>query len=97
VCNDSVAIIQQAMTGSVTGYPLFMRDDVLLPEIALRMKDKNHKDDAALQTLTAAIKAVPNDDVANGSQKARALASIPWTPGNEPFTSVQDARTILST
>ncbi|MDP2345177.1 MAG: hypothetical protein Q8O67_29805 [Deltaproteobacteria bacterium] len=97
VCNDSVAIIQQAMTGSVTGYPLFMRDDVLLPEIALRMKDKNHRDDAALATLKSAILAVPNDDVANVTQKTRALASIPWTPGNEPFTSVADARTILST
>ena len=97
VCNDSVAILQQAMTGNVTGYPLFMRDAVLLPEIDKRLNDKNQRDDKALQALKTAIQQVPNDDAANGSQKARALASIPWTPGAEPFTSVQDARTILST
>ncbi len=100
VCNDSVAVIQQATTGRATGYPLFMRDDVLLPEIQKRLKDKNHRDDHALQTLQVAIGQVPSDDVARvagSSQKTRALASIPWTAGNEPFTSVQDARTILST
>jgi hypothetical protein len=95
VCNDSVAIIQQAMTGKVTGYPLFMRDDVLLPEIDKRLADKNRSDDASLRTLKAAIQTVPSDDVKNSSAAARALASIPWTAGQEPFVSVQDARTIL--
>jgi hypothetical protein len=101
VCNDSVAILQQALTGSVTGYPLFMRDDVLLPEIDKRLADQNRRDDGALKTLKAAIQQVPSDDkplapATSSSAKARALASIPWTPGDEPFVSVQEARTILS-
>jgi hypothetical protein len=95
VCNDSVAILQQAMTGQVTGYPLFMRDAVLLKEIDLRLKDTNRSDDGALKTLKAAIAAVPSDDTANATSTKRALSSIPWPAGQAPFFSTEQAREIL--
>ena len=31
--NDSVAIVQHALTGHVTGYPLLMRDETLATEL----------------------------------------------------------------
>jgi len=96
VCNDSVAIIQSAITGAVTAYPLFMRDDVLLPEIASRLKDANRADDGALKALQAAIGAVPSDDKPNPTSTKRALASIPWAPGEAPFASTEAARVALS-
>lgn len=96
VCNDSVAIIQQAMTGEVTAYPLFMRDAMLLPEIKARLQDTNRMDDGALKALKAAIDVVPSDDRQNASSKARALASIPWSSGQAPFQSTEDARRILA-
>lgn len=98
VCNDSVAVLQFILCGgNVTGYPLFMRDDELIPEIEKRLKDKNRTDDAELRELLAAIKAVPSDDVLKPAEsKARALSSVPYAPGQEPFASLQEARTILS-
>jgi hypothetical protein len=95
VCNDSVAVIQQAMTGTSTAYPLFMRDAVLTPAITARLNDKNHTDDASLKILAAAMAAVPADDVANASARTRALASLPWAAGQEPFASTEEARRIL--
>jgi hypothetical protein len=96
VCNDSVAILQQAMTGQVTGYPLFMRDAVLLKEIDLRLNDTNRTDDSALKTLKAAIVAVPSDDAPNATSTTRALASIPWPAGQAPFFSTETAREVLA-
>ena len=96
VCNDSVAVIQQVLTSTATAYPLFMRDDVLLPAVAARLKDTNRTDDAALQQLHAAILSVPSDDVANASAKTRAVASMPWAASQAPFASVEDARAILA-
>lgn len=96
VCNDSVAVIQQALTGHITGYPLFMRDDVLSPELERRLHDHNHHDDAALRELKAAMAVAPSDEKANASAAARARASIPWVAGAEPFASTVQARSILS-
>jgi hypothetical protein len=96
VCNDSVAILQQAMTGQVTGYPLFMRDAVLLKEIDLRLNDKNRSDDGALKALKAAIAAVPSDDTPTATSTARALSSIPWPAGQAPYISTEAAREILT-
>ena len=96
VCNDSVAVVQQAITGHSTGYPLFMRDQVLLPEIELRLHDRNRRDDAALRELKAAMALAPSDEAMNASSAARARASIPWQPGAEPFESTVRARAILA-
>ncbi len=96
VCNDSVAVIQQAICGRVTAYPLFMRDAVLEPELNRRLGDANHKDDAALRELKAAMALSPSDDVASATAAARARASIPWPAGAEPFDSTVRARAILA-
>jgi hypothetical protein len=96
VCNDSVAVVQHALTGGVTAYPLFMRDALLLPEIDKRLADKNRSDDGTLKALRASIVAVPSDDAASTTAKERARVSIPWAPGQEPFQSTADARAILS-
>jgi hypothetical protein len=96
VCNDSVAIIQHALTGRVTGYPLLMRDETLAPEIAKRLGDQARWDDADLRAIRRSIAAVPSDVQANATSGARALASIPWEEGKEPLAAAVAARGILS-
>ena len=96
VCNDSVAVIEAAVLGKNTAYPLLMRDRELLPEIDRRLKTADADTSAKLRALRDAIVAVPSDDKKNASTAARALASIPWPAGQEPFASTQEARRILA-
>jgi hypothetical protein len=96
VCNDSVAVVEQAVLGRNTAYPLLMRDKELLPEIDRRLSNADADTTAKLQALRAAIVAVPSDDRKNASAAQRALASIPWPAGQEPFASTQEARRILA-
>lgn len=96
VCNDSVAIIQHALTGRATGYPLLMRDESLKGEIDHRLSDRDRRDDPDYQLLATTIAAVPSDVTANPTLRERALASIPWSDGAEPFTSTVDAKRILA-
>jgi hypothetical protein len=96
VCNDSVAVVQQALTGKATQYPLLMRDSVLMGEIDKHLSDANHADDATFRTLRNAIRELPSDTRMTPSTKARALASLSWAAGQEPFQSTVDARRILS-
>jgi len=96
VCNDSVAVIQQLMAGRTTAYPLLMRDETLAPELEKRKHDANQGDAAGYKRLAGSVLLVPSDAVANDSSKARALASIPWVAGKEPFQSVITAKEILA-
>jgi len=96
VCNDSVAVVQQAVTGKASQYPLLMKDSVLMGEIDKHLSDANRADDATFRTIRSAIRELPSDTRMTPSTKARALASMPWTPGKEPFQSTVDARRILS-
>lgn len=96
VCNDSVAVVQQAITGQATQYPLLMKDSVLMGEITERLSDANTGDDATLKTLRNAIRELPSDTRKTPSTAARALASLPWEAGEEPFQSSVEARRILS-
>ncbi len=95
VCNDSVAVIEQAMTGKAHEYPLLMKDSTLLPELEKRLSDGDRSDDAAIRTLKKAIRDLPSDVRPNATLRERAKASIPWEPGQEPFQSTVDARKIL--
>ena len=95
VCNDSVAVIQQAITGTTTAYPLLMRDDTLLGEFQKRLGDKNYRDDPEYRTLKQAIDELPSDVQANATSKQRAIASLPWAAGAEPFKSTAHARATL--
>lgn len=96
VCNDSVAIVQHALSGAATPYPLLMRDAMLATELQQRLADADQKDDPRYAKLAASIAAVPSDDVPNPTARARALASLPWTEGQEPFESITRARQILA-
>ena len=96
VCNDSVAVVQQAMMGHADAYPLLMKDAVLYGAVNELLNNADKSDDPALATIRQAMKDLPSDVVANDSAKRRALASLPWAAGKEPFASSEDARRILS-
>lgn len=95
VCNDSIAIIQHAMTGTTTVYPLLMRDETLLGELQQRLTDRSRVGDADYAALRESIRAVPSDAESNPTSRERALSSLPWAPGQEPFKSTELARKIL--
>jgi len=95
VCNDSVAVIEQATTGVAHEYPLLMKDSALTPELQRRLSDGDASDDALCKQLKKAIEDLPSDVRQNASSRARALASIPWAAGAEPFQSTVEARRIL--
>jgi hypothetical protein len=95
VCNDSVALVQHAINGRATPYPLLMRDESvtdMLKQLADGADAADRDDYAALE---ASIKAVPSDVELDSSTAQRALESAPWTDGNEPFQLVIDAKKIL--
>jgi hypothetical protein len=94
VCNDSIAVLQQALAGRVTAYPLLERDETLAQELGKHIA-AGGPDADAFRTLAASLAAVPNDMTPNASARERALASLPWAPGEEPFQSAVDARAIL--
>jgi hypothetical protein len=96
VCNDSVAVVQQAMTGKADAYPLLMKDAMLHDALTARLNDANKADDPAYKAIKKAMRELPSDVRANDSQKRRALSSLPWAAGREPFASSEEARRILS-
>lgn len=96
VCNDSVAVVQQATMGHADAYPLLMKDEVLYGALKELLSDADKADDPSLRAIRKAMKELPSDVVQNDSQKRRALASLPWAAGKEPFASSEQARKILS-
>ncbi len=96
VCNDSVAIIQHAMAGRTTAYPLMMRDATLMGDLETRLADRDRRDDPEYRTLAASILAVPSDVGGSPDLNERAVASIPWEPGRDPLASTEQAREILA-
>ncbi len=95
VCNDSVAVIEHAMTGRNLSYPLMMQDDVLMPELEDRL-DAGGPNTAMYERLLDSIETLPNDRFSNDSVQVRALHSLPWVDGQDTFQSSADARRILS-
>ncbi len=95
VCNDSVAIVQHALTGRTTAFPLLMRDELFTKELTTHLSDKDQSDDPEYSALSKSITLAPTDRAANDSLRARALASLPWAKGQEPFKSSELARQIL--
>lgn len=97
VCNDSVAVVQRALTGKTAAYPLLMRDGTLMAELQERLSDKNKLDDPEYKAIGAAIKALPSDVKLNDTARERAReGGMPWDEGKEPFQHVVDARQILA-
>ena len=95
VCNDSVAVVHQAMTGTAKEYPLLMKDELLLNELHKRLSDGVRRDDPSYRKLAQAIRDLPSDTKPNATARDRALASMPWPAGQEPFQSSVEARKIL--
>lgn len=95
VCNDSVAVIEHAMTGRNLSYPLMMQDDVLMPELEDRI-DEGGPNAAMYERLLDTIETLPNDRFANDTVRERALHSLPWVEGQDTFQSSAEARRILS-
>jgi hypothetical protein len=100
VCNDSVAVIQKLSLVWIASYPLFMLDQLILPELEERLiqgrnieEKKRYLD--RYREIKGAIQATPSDARANETTRQRALQSIPWKPGQEPFYSTIEARRIL--
>ncbi len=96
VCNDWNATIEQVMVGKADQYPLLMNDNTLVAAIKAKLTDADTSDNEAVTKIRAAIYQLPSDVNANGSAQRRALASIPWPEGQEPFQSTVDARKTLS-
>ncbi len=96
VCNDSVAIVQLAVTGKAPQYPLFMHEKLLIGGLKQWLADPANKDHPVFQTLKDAIEKLPSDIENNTTVRPRALASLPWVAGKEPFPSTVEARRILS-
>ncbi len=100
VCNDSVAIVQQAVRGRVTSYPLLKLESYLQPEIDARIAEASVRPEGGVdaehyQALQTALRKTPNDATLVDSARERALQSTPWESGKEPFASVIEARRIL--
>lgn len=102
VCNDSVAAVEQVVRDQTPPrYPLMMQDSVYTKALTGMLADGDTSDDARVRELQAAIAKLPSDadlsTIGSGAaQRARALASIPYPAGQEPFGSTVVAKKILS-
>ena len=98
VCNDSVGVIQYAVAHQVNSYPLLMLADILVPEIDKRIAMAQNSADQANDylSLKMAVAAIPHDTTRLDDGWQRALLSMPWEPGAEPFFSSVSARAILT-
>lgn len=95
VCNDSIAVIEQALVGKTSAYPLLMQDDTLLPQLEQRVRNSEAQAAGRYRRLAQAVRELPSDAQLNESSQERLLASFPWKRGEEPFASTVDARRIL--
>jgi hypothetical protein len=95
VCMDSVQVLWTLAGGPLTYYPLMMRDGLLFGELDRRLNDGDKGDDRRYTALREAIARVPADVDPQPDRAKRALASLPWAAGEEPFVSSRDARQIL--
>ncbi|KAL6060736.1 hypothetical protein QOT17_013368 [Balamuthia mandrillaris] len=100
VCVDSVAAIEYTVYHNITLYPLMMNKGYVEPTLRkyINLHNRNQK---YYQALLDAIHAfTPDYDNAKPSYDPtlpeRALRSISWPAGSEPFQCVVDARSILS-
>ncbi len=93
VCNDSAAVIQHALTGRTTIYPLTMQDDAVVPVLRRRIE---RSADPIDRTLIRTVEALPSDDRPDGTAAARALASIAYASDERtPWRRADNARRIL--
>jgi len=96
VCDDSCGIIEIVTTGASTEYPNLMQKSFVVPEIMYRIQ-KHDEMSPFYYELLRIVNALPVDWTAykDSTARARALGTIVWPAGREPFQCVVDARAIL--
>lgn len=97
VCNDSVGVVEAAVRGSTQQYPLFMSKDSILPYVRTRAAQApaGSAEAEAFALLERTIAGLPVDLQENPSRRERALKSIVYAKGAEPFAVVKEGRRIL--
>lgn len=96
VCNDSVALILQALDGEATQYPLMMHDALLIKKLKEKLTDDYVGDDENLKLIRAAIEKLESDLQPSPTARRRILQADPWQ-GKPPLRGIQEAYTILKT
>ena len=88
VGNDAAAVSQPAVRAKVTAPSFFMGDDVVRSVLDHRPKDQQGFDDVEGSTLQASMPLAAPDEVVNCRQRARRVACILWSPGQEPLIAL---------
>ncbi|HVO32019.1 MAG TPA: hypothetical protein VMV18_14840 [bacterium] len=95
ICDDSVAMVQQLVTGRTTVYPLSMDHDLVGEYLDRKIAEGGplaHR----YQTLRNTMNALPSDVGTDPTQRERIIDSIPYGPGPTPFPSADHARAALA-
>ena len=94
ICDDSVAMIQQLVTGRTTIYPLSMDHDLMGAYLDSKAAEAGPLA-GRYQKLRRVLDALPSDAVSDPTQPSRILSSIPFGPGKTPFPGADAARAAL--
>lgn len=94
ICNDSVALLQQLVTGRTTIYPLAMDKDLMVKALDAKIAADGPLT-ARWRELRSAVLSLPRDTEADPTQPGRILDSIPFGPDPTPFSGADHARAVL--
>ena len=95
ICDDSVALIQQILTGRTTVYPLSMDHDLMGAYLDGKIAEGG-RFAGRYRTLRSAMNALPSDAGSDATQPGRILDSIPYGAGPTPFPGADLARAVLA-
>jgi len=96
VCDDSCGMIELMLGYETQMYPFMIEKQLIVPEI-LRRIGKHDANEGMYYSMLKALNDLPVDwEGLNKSSVKRALQSIVWAPGKEPWQCVVDARRILT-
>lgn len=93
ICNDSVALLQQLVTGRTTIYPLAMDKDLMVKALDAKIAAGGSLA-ARWKEIRAAVLSLPRDTEADPTQPGRILDSIPFGD-TTPFPGADHARAVL--
>jgi len=97
VCDDACGAIEALTYGASTEYPNQMIKSTVIPEIVRRVKKQDMFSRYYYELLTV-VSSIPEDwtETKDATAPARALGTIVYPVGKEPFQCVVDGRAILS-
>lgn len=97
VCNDSVAVVQHAVDqGTYNSYPLGLQKDAVVAELNQRLTGLTGAPAAIYRSILGSYNTIVPDDANPVDARRRALLSMPWPKGQEPFSSAMEARSVLT-